>query len=564
MANRWKGNFVVATEATSSGTAYTGKANGSWSLNNQIQQKQANLWAKGVTAPTAPTIGTATAGNANASVAFTGSSDAGAPGSLTYTATSIPGSFTNTGSLSPIVVSGLTNGTQYTFTVKATNSLGLTSADSTVSNSTGLTAPSSPTSVTATAGAGTAIVSFTASSSTGGLPISAYTATSNPGNVTSSASSSPITVTGLTNGTSYTFTVTATNGGSLTSSASSPSNSVTPNNLTLIALSNWSVSPYITVVNYASGSITAKYSNPSTTPIGNSCANTAFNNDATTIALASNPITVYPWSNGFGTAYSNPTVTTYGSEDVTFTPDGSIILLAGYNVPYLHAYSWSNATGFGTKFANPSTSVGSVPGAVKFNSSGNTLFIPSDSTPFAHAYAFSASGFGSKFANPATLPPGEGTQDGYSGKQISLRHTDDVIAFPSNASPWLNVYAWNNGFGTKYTAPSDLTGQQARGMAFSSSGNTLVAGLRYTPFVAAYAWTNAGGFGTRKASPSPALTSDARGVAFTANNSAIAISYSSPSPFYNMYQWSDAGFGNQIATSSYPLGDAGFGITIYN
>jgi len=45
MANRWKGNFVVATAATSSGTDYTGKANGAWGLNSQLQQKQANLWA---------------------------------------------------------------------------------------------------------------------------------------------------------------------------------------------------------------------------------------------------------------------------------------------------------------------------------------------------------------------------------------------------------------------------------------------------------------------------------------------------------------------------------------
>jgi hypothetical protein len=568
MANRWKGNIIAATLTTSSGTNFTGKADGAWGLNSQLQQKQSNLWAKAVYSPSAPTSVSASNLNASASISFTAPADNGGVSVSSYIATSSPAGLTGTSSSSPVVVSGLTNGTGYTFTVKAVNSLGLSGTESSPTSLVYPGIPNAPTNILATAGSGSVTVTFTAPSNLGGgSSITNYTATSSPGGFTGSSTTPSVTVTGLTNGTTYIFTVVATNNLGFSSVASAVSNSSTPNDLSLIALSNYSVSPYITVVRYAnaSTSITTKYANPATLPIGNSCVNTAFNGNATTIALASNPITVYPWSAGFGTAYTNPSISTGGSEDVTFTPDGSILLLAGYNSPYLHAWAWNNSTGFGTKFANPTTSVGSVPGALKFNSAGTVLFMPSSSTPFAHAYAFSASGFGTKFANPTTLPPGAGTQDGYSGKQISLRYSEDVIAFPSNASPWLNVYAWSNGFGTKYTAPSDLSGQQARGMAFSSTGNTLAAGLRYTPFIAAYDWTNAGGFGTRKSNPSPALSSDARGVAFMANNSAIIVSYSTPSPFYNMYQWSDsAGFGNQISTSSYALGDAGQGVTTFN
>jgi glucuronoarabinoxylan endo-1,4-beta-xylanase len=95
-------------------------------------------------------------------------------------------------------------------------------------NGTGLTAPSAPTGVAAIAGDNEATVSFNRPSIIGGSAITVYTVTSNPGNfvATSSVATSTI-VYGLSNGTSYTFTVTATNGIG-TSSSSVASNGVTP------------------------------------------------------------------------------------------------------------------------------------------------------------------------------------------------------------------------------------------------------------------------------------------------------------------------------------------------
>ena len=86
--------------------------------------------------------------------------------------------------------------------------------------------PGAPTIGTATAISGGATVAFTAPSDTGSASITTYTAIASPGGLTGTGSSSPVTVSGLTGGTSYTFAVTATNGAG-TGPASAQSNSVT-------------------------------------------------------------------------------------------------------------------------------------------------------------------------------------------------------------------------------------------------------------------------------------------------------------------------------------------------
>ena len=86
------------------------------------------------------------------------------------------------------------------------------------------TAPAAPTAVTAVAGNGSATVSFTPPSGS----ISSYVVTSSPGGITATGGASPITVTGLANGTTYTFTVVAKASATVSSESSAPSNPVTP------------------------------------------------------------------------------------------------------------------------------------------------------------------------------------------------------------------------------------------------------------------------------------------------------------------------------------------------
>jgi hypothetical protein len=177
--------------------------------------------------PGAPTHVMATAGDEQATVNFTAPVSNGGSPITGYTVTSNPGNITATGTSSPMTITGLTNGTAYTFTVKATNSAGDSEASEASDSVTPVTVPGAPTGVTATAGNEEATVSFTAPADDGGSPITYYTVTSSPGSISVARAASPITVDGLENGTTYTFTVTASNNEG-TGPASAPSDPVMP------------------------------------------------------------------------------------------------------------------------------------------------------------------------------------------------------------------------------------------------------------------------------------------------------------------------------------------------
>ena len=115
-------------------TTYNLAAAEDWSAGSDSVVNVADLTANGitvsnaVTVPGAPTVGTATAGNGQASITFSAPGSNGGSAITGYTVTASSGGFIGTGTSSPIVVTGLTNSTAYTFTVTATNAVGTGSA----------------------------------------------------------------------------------------------------------------------------------------------------------------------------------------------------------------------------------------------------------------------------------------------------------------------------------------------------------------------------------------------------------------------------------------------------
>ena len=215
----------ITATGSSSPITITGLTNGNSytftvkSVNNagSSSESSASSPVTPIAAPSAPTSLVATAGNATASIAFAPSANA-----VSYTVTSSPSGITATGTASPIVVSGLTNGTSYTFTMTATNGSGRSSSSSASNSVLVNPVPAAPINVVATRGTKSASVAFTAST----YAVS-YIVTSTPSGLTATGTVSPIVISGLTTGTSYTFAVKAVNA-SGTSANSASSGAIVP------------------------------------------------------------------------------------------------------------------------------------------------------------------------------------------------------------------------------------------------------------------------------------------------------------------------------------------------
>jgi RHS repeat-associated protein len=288
------------------GTAYTFTVKATNAIGTSVAST-ASASITPATVPGIPTIGTATGGNAKATITFTAPTSNGGSAITSYTATSTPGSKTGTCTVSPCTVSTLTNGTAYTFTIKATNAKGAGSASAASNSTTPATVPGAPTGLTATGGNAQATVAFTAPASNGGSAITGYSVTSLPaGGVDSNAGATSLShlITGLTNGTAYTFTVKAANakGSSVASTASNSVTPVAPVPPTVII-----TSPAANTVATAPASFTLTANASSTT---STIAKVEFFNGATLLGTGTAAPYTYVWSNVAAGSYSITAVAT--------------------------------------------------------------------------------------------------------------------------------------------------------------------------------------------------------------------------------------------------------------
>jgi PKD repeat protein len=195
------------------------------------------------TTPSAPTNVLASPANSCAMVSWSAPESSGGKAITSYTITPYVGDEAKTATMvsgaTHTNVGGLSNATAYTFTVTAANSVGKGPASghsNAVTPAAKLSRkspakPSAPTGVSASPGEGSATVTWTAPANDGGSAIASYTLTPYVGGeartATKVSSMTSTNVGGLSNGTTYTFTVAATNSAG-EGQASQPSNPVTP------------------------------------------------------------------------------------------------------------------------------------------------------------------------------------------------------------------------------------------------------------------------------------------------------------------------------------------------
>jgi len=169
----------------------------------------------GPTVPSAPTSLVAYRGNGSAEIGFTAGANGGAAITNYKYSTDNGSSWT---AFSPAVttpsvtIGGLTNGTTYSVKLRAVNSVG----DGAVSDAVSVTprtVPAAPTSLVATPGDGSVSIAFTAGAD-GGASITKYQFSIDNGSTWADAmagTTSPVSITGLTNFTTYSVKLRAVN-----------------------------------------------------------------------------------------------------------------------------------------------------------------------------------------------------------------------------------------------------------------------------------------------------------------------------------------------------------------
>ena len=536
---------LVVTGLTN-GTAYTFSVVATNAAGNSVASA-ASAAVTPRTVPGAPTSPVATAGNAQASVAFTAPASTGGSAITEYTVTSSPGSFTATGVSSPLLVTGLSNGTAYTFTVVATNAVGNSVASAASAAVTPITVPGAPTSPVATAGNAQASVAFTAPTFTGGSVITGYRVTSFPGGLTATGANSPLVVTGLTTTVSYTFTVVATNAAG-NSVASSPSGAVIPR-----TVPGAPTSPVATAGNaQASVAFTAPASDGGSAITGYTVTSSPDNRTTTGVG---SPLVVAGLTNG--TAYTFTVVATNAvGNSVASLASGSVVPGTVPGAPTSPVATAGNAQA-SVAFNAPASTGGSVitgytvtssPGSFIATGAGSPLVVTGLSNGTTYTFKVVATNSaGNSVASAASAAVTPRTVPGAPTNPVATAgNAQASVAFTAPASTGGSTI-------TGYTVTSSPGGLTASGSSSTLVVTGLSTNVSYTFTVVA---TNAAGNSVASAASgavSPfGVVSSAQGRTWMDRNlgaTQVATSSTDAAAYGDLYQWGRGTDGHQLRDS---------------
>lgn len=231
---------------------------------------------------------------------------------------------------------------------------------------------------------------------------------------------------------------------------------------------------------------------------------------------------LYAWqwseTTGIGTKYADPSYPAFAfASGPRWHPSGQAfgLGLSSGGLPF--AAAWSDSSGFGTKYANPGTAASTNITTCAFSANGGGFFGGSSTitagTLNKHAWPFNVStGFGTKWSSPA----GNGNI-----RRASFNSSGLSFIFGRSTSVVMEAYRWADatGFGTAYSGPS-VTASEGAAATFNQQGTFVFFGPGTVAGVRAISWTNASGFGTQTV-PSPLFAMTAQAISVSNNSTAV-------------------------------------------
>ena len=341
------------------------------------------------TVPAAPTSLLATAGNGSASIAFTTPTITGGSAITNYEYTLDAGAnwtaFSPAATTSPVSVTGLTNGTAYSIALRAVNAIGAGASSSAVSV-TPATVPGVPTIAAAAPGHQSASITFTAPVSDGGSAITDHEYELDASGIWISfgTTSSPATISGLTNGQSYSVSIRAVNavGAGAGSTVASVIPATVPGAPTGLSASadDQSIEVIFTAPTSDGGSAITNYEYT---------LDSGVNWTAFSPATTASPVTVTGLTNGTAYSISLRAVNAMGegaaSGAVSATPTPCAVLAVGYEdlrvdsaggesaveLDASGSCPWSATSSQSWLVIDPPTASGTGPGEIAFSVAAN-------------------------------------------------------------------------------------------------------------------------------------------------------------------------------------------------